>query len=307
MRIAVIGAGGVGGYFGAQLARAGADVAFVARGRQLAALLERGLVVESEAGPVALPRVDATDDPAAVGPVDAALLCVKMWDVEATAPRLAPLVERGGVVIPFQNGVDAPAMLRAALPADAVAGGTAQIAATIRAPGVIAHTGTLARLRVGTFADTRAAPVDAFVAASRAAGIDCARVNDVEAALWEKFSFLASFAGLTAAARVPIGRIRADPAMRATLHAALREVVTLGRTRGGVLAADLAQRQLAFCDTLPDGMRSSQLNDLLAGGRIEAPWLSGAVVRMGEADGVPTPVHATLYAVLRPYVDGRPA
>jgi 2-dehydropantoate 2-reductase len=249
-------------------------------------------------------HVHATDDVASLGPVDVAMLCVKLWDVEAVAPALAPLVAGGGVVIPFQNGVDAPAMLRAVLPAEAVAGGTAQIAATIRAPGVIAHTGTLARMRVGAFASTRTGPVDAFVAAAAAAGIDCERVADVDVALWEKFTFLASFAGVTAVARVPIGPIRTDTALRATLHAALHEAVAVGRAAGIALAADLADRQLAFCDTLPAGMRSSQLNDLLAGGRIEAPWLSGAVARMGAAHGVPTPVHATLYAALRPWVDG---
>jgi len=306
MRVAVIGTGGIGGYFGAQLAKAGADVTFVARGAQLAALRERGLIVESGVAPVALPQVRATDDLAAIGPVDAVLVCVKLWDVEPTAPGLAPLVARGGVAIPFQNGVDAPGVLQGALGAEAVAGGTAHIAATIRAPGVIAHTGTLARLRVGTFERTRAAPVDAFVAAAKAAGIDCERVPDIAAALWEKFTFLASFAGMTAVARVPLGPIRADPAMRATFLAAMREVVALGRARGIALPEDLADRALAFADTLPAEMKSSQLVDLAAGRRIEAPWLSGAVARMAAAAGLPAPVHATLFAALKPWVHGAP-
>jgi 2-dehydropantoate 2-reductase len=306
MRVAVIGTGGIGGYFGAQLAKAGADVTFVARGAQLAALRERGLIVESGVAPVALPQVSATDDLAAIGSVDATMLCVKLWDVEPTAPRLAPLVAGGGVVIPFQNGVDAPDVLRRALGEEAVAGGTAHIAATIRAPGVIAHTGTLARLRVGTFARTRAAPVDAFVAVAKAAGVDCERVPDITAALWEKFTFLASMSGMTAAARVPIGPIRADPAMRATFLAAMQEVVALGRTRGVALPEDFANRALAFGDTLPAEMKSSQLVDLAAGRRIEAPWLSGAVARMAVEAGIPAPVHATLYAALKPWVDGAP-
>lgn len=307
MRVAVIGTGGIGGYFGGQLAKAGGDVTFVARGRQLAALRERGLVVESEQAPVALAKVKATDDLASVGPVDVAMLCVKLWDVEATAPALVPLVSGGGVVIPFQNGVDAPEMLRRSLGAAAVAGGTAHIAATIRAPGVIAQTGTMARLRVGAFPETRSAPVDAFVAAAKAAGIDCERVADIRAALWEKFTFLSSFSGMTAAARVPIGPIREDVHARRMLHEALREAVAVGRALGVALPADLADRQLAFCDSLPAGMRSSQLNDLAAGGRLEAPWLSGAVIRMADERGLAAPVHSTLYAVLRPWVSGTPA
>lgn len=304
MRIAVIGTGGIGGYFGAQLAKAGAEVVFVARGAQLAALRERGLTVESGVAPVRLPAVRATDDIAAIGPVDVAAVCVKLWDVESTAPLLAPLVAQGGVAIPFQNGVDAPDLLRRALGAEAVAGGTAHIATTIRAPGVIAHTGTLARLRVGTFERTRAAPVDAFVAAAKAAGVDCERVPDITATLWEKFVFLAAMSGMTAVARVPIGPIRSDPAMRATFLAALREGVALGRARNIALPGDLAERALAFADTLPAEMKSSQLVDLAAGRRIEAPWLSGAVARMAEEAGIPAPVHATLYAALRPWVDG---
>lgn len=305
MRIAVIGTGGIGGYFGAQLARAGEDVTFVARGAQLAALRERGLVVESGVAPVTLASVRATDDVASIGPVDVAMVCVKLWDVAPTAPALAPLVARGGVAIALQNGVDAPDLLREALGAGAVAAGTAHIAATIRAPGVIAHTGTLARLRVGAFEGARATPVDAFVAAAQRAGVDCERVPNVTRALWEKFTFLASFSGATAVARVPIGAIRADADLRAMLHAALREAVAVGRARGVPLAADLADAQLAFCDTLPAAMVSSQLNDLLAGRRIEAPWLSGAVARMAHELGLPAPVHDTLYAALKPYVDGQ--
>jgi 2-dehydropantoate 2-reductase len=304
MRIAVIGTGGVGGYFGAQLAKAGADVTFVARGRQLAALREHGLVVEGPLAPVRLPAVQATDDVAGIGPVDVAMVCVKLWDLESVAPALRPLVANGGVAIPFQNGVDAPDMLRAVLGAAAVAGGTAHVSAMLRAPGVIAQTGAFAKLRVGAFEATRSGPLDAFVAAARSAGVDCERVEDVRAALWDKFSFLASFAGVTAAARAPIGIVRTDPHLRATLEAAFREVSAVGRALGVPLPSDLPERQLAFCDGAPPELRSSQLNDLLAGGRIEAPWLSGAVVRIAAGVGVPVPVHATLYAVLRPWVDG---
>src|SRR4249919_203651 len=164
MRIAVIGAGGVGGYFGARLAQAGHDVAFVARGAHLAALRAHGLRVESAVGDIALPRVDATDDPASLAPVDVVMYCVKLWDVEPGAAQIAPLVERGGVVIPFQNGIDSVAILTRAVGGGRVLGGVAYIAASIRSPGVIAHVGTMARLRVGAFADAGlAARAQAFV------------------------------------------------------------------------------------------------------------------------------------------------
>ena len=303
MKIAVIGAGGVGGYFGARLAQAGHDVTFVARGRHLAAIREHGLAIESALGNATV-RCPATEDLATLGPVDVAMLCVKLWDVEATAPKLSGIVSNGGVVIPFQNGVESADRVAAALGASHVLGGVAYIAATIRAPGVIAHTGTMARLRVGAFPggpDDRAA---AFADACRSAGIEVEHAPDIRRALWEKFVFLASFSGITSAARVPIGVVRADPDLRATLEAAMREVSAVGRARGVALPDDFVEKQLGFADGLPAAMRSSMLNDLVAGNRLEAPWLSGALVRMAAESGIAVPVNATLYAVLKPHVGG---
>ena len=306
MKIAVIGAGGVGGYFGARLAQGGHDVTFVARGRHLAAIRERGLAIESALG-AATVRCDATDDVASLPPVDVAMLCVKLWDVEATAPKLAHVVANGGVVIPFQNGVESADWVAAALGPSHVLGGIAYIAATIREPGVIAHTGTMARLRVGAFPG---GPVDraaAFADACRAAAVEVEHVPDIRLALWEKFVFLASFSGITSAARVPIGVVRADPDLRATLEAAMREVSAVGRARGVVLPDDFVAKQLAFADGLPAAMRSSMLNDLESGFRLEVPWLSGAVARMARESGLEAPVHATLHAILKPYAGGRSA
>jgi 2-dehydropantoate 2-reductase len=303
MRIVVIGAGGVGGYFGARLAQAGHDVAFVARGAHLEAIRERGLAIESAHGN-AVVRATATADVASLGPVDAAMLCVKLWDVEPAARMLKPVVANGGVVIPFQNGVDAPQMLSDVLGAAHVLGGIAYIAATIREPGVVVHTGTMARLRVGAF---QGGPVDraaAFVAACKAAGIDAEHSPDIRRALWEKFVFLASMSGLTSVARQPVGVIRSDPDLRAAMQSAMQEVFDLGRARGVALPEGFVAAQLAFMDGLPHEMRSSMQNDLAAGNRLEAPWLSGAVARMARETGIAAPVHATLYAALKPYVDG---
>lgn len=304
MRIAVIGAGGVGGYFGARLAQAGHEVTFVARGRHLAAIREHGLAIESALGDATV-RCPATDDLSAVGPVDVAMLCVKLWDVEATAPKLAGIVSNGGVVIPFQNGVESADRVAALLGPSHVLGGVAYIAATIRAPGVIAHTGTMARLRVGAFPGGPEDRAAAFAGACRSAGVEIEHTPDIRRALWEKFVFLASFSGITSAARSPIGVVRSDPDLRALLEAAMREVWSVGVARGVALPDDFVAKQLAFADGLPAAMRSSMQNDLESGYRLEVPWLSGAVARMAREAGLAAPVHATLHAILKPFAGGR--
>jgi len=306
MRIAVLGAGGVGGYFGGRLAQAGHDVTFVARGAHLAAMRARGLVIESALGNASV-RANFTDDAATVAPCDAVMLCVKLWDVESAARLVGPLVARGGVVIPFQNGVDAAEVVGSEVGPERVLGGIAYIAATIREPGVIAHTGTMARLVVGAFAGGNAAAATAFGDACRSSGIEAEVSPDIRRALWEKFCFLSAMSGCTAAARAPIGVVRADPDLRAAFAAALREGWTLGRELGVALADDYPAKQLAFLDSLPAKMRSSMLNDLLAGNRLEAPWLCGSLARKAEKAGVAAPVSATLYATLKPFVDGPPS
>ena len=306
MKVAVIGAGGVGGYFGARLAQAGHEVTFVARGRHLAAIREHGLAIESALGDATV-RCPATDDLSARGPVDVAMLCVKLWDVEATAPKLAGIVSNGGVVIPFQNGVESADRVAALLGPSHVLGGVAYIAATIRAPGVIAHTGTMAGLRVGAFPGGPEDRAAAFAAACRSAGVEIEHTPDIRRALWEKFVFLASFSGITSAARSPIGVVRSDPDLRALLGAAMREVRAVGVARGVALPDDFVAKQLAFADSLPAAMRSSMLNDLESGYRLEVPWLSGAVARMARESGLAAPVHATLHAILKPFAGGRAA
>jgi 2-dehydropantoate 2-reductase len=305
LRIAVIGAGGVGGYFGARLAQAGHDVAFVARGAHLAAMRAHGLRVESAVGDLALPRVDATDDPASLAPVDVVMFCVKLWDVERGTTQIAALVERRGVVIPFQNGIDSVAILSRAVGSDRVLGGVAYIAASIRSPGVIAHVGTMARLRVGAFGDaTLAVRAQAFVDACTAAGVTAEHVPDIQGALWEKFVFLNALSGLTCLARQPLGVIRADAELRATFEASMRETVAVARSQRVVLTDDFIARQLRALDALPAEMCSSMLNDLVAGHRLEAPWLCGRVAQMAASTGIAAPVNATVYAALKPYLSG---
>ena len=304
MRIAVMGTGGVGGHFGAKLALAGNDVTFVARGRHLDALRREGLRIESESTPMHVRHVQATDDPASIGPVGAVMLCVKLWDVEAAAESIRPLLRNGGVAIPFQNGIDSPGVLSRVLGADRVIGGIAYIAASIAAPGVVRHVGTMARLRVGAFDGVRSDAAEAFVAAATAAGVEIALAPDIRRGLWEKFVFLSALSGATCLTRQPLGVIRADRQMRGTFEAVMRETWSVARAKGVALADDFVDKQLAFGDTLPHEMRASMLHDLEAGNRLEAPWLCGAVVRLGREADVPTPVNATVYTALIPYVNG---
>jgi len=306
MRIAVIGSGGVGGYFGGRLAQAGHDVTFVARGRHLAAMRERGLRIESTRGEATVDASSATDDLASIAPCDIVMFCVKLWDVDDTARQIAPLVAKGGAVIPFQNGLHAPEVLRRVLGNDKVVGGVAYIAGTIREPGVIAHTGTMARLVVGAFPGGNAQAANAFAEACKGAAVECEVSADIERSLWEKFCFLSALSGTTSLVRQPLGVVRADPDLRATFEAAVREAWTLGRARGVALADELVAKAMGALDSLPAEMRSSMQNDLAAGNRLEAPWLSGAVARMSVESSLAAPVSATLYAALKPYLDGKP-
>ena len=304
MRIAVMGAGGVGGYFGARLAHAGHDVAFVARGRHFSAMRERGLRVKSALGDIHLPKPTVTDDPATLGWFDVVLFAVKLWDTESAATAIKPMLAAGGVVIPFQNGVESIERIGKVVGPEQVMGGVAYIAAKIAEPGVIAHTGTMARLVFGPVLATQRPSADALLAACKDAGVSAEIAADIRKALWTKFVFLVALSGLTSATRRPIGAIRADADMRATFEAAMREAWELGRARGIALADDLIAEQMRFGDGLPAEMKASMLHDLDAGNRLEAPWLSGAVARMAKESGMSAPVNATLYAAVKPYCAG---
>ena len=299
-----MGAGGIGGYFGARLAQAGHDVAFIARGRHLTALREHGLQVKSANGDVHLTKPSVVDDPAALSPVDVALFAVKLWDTEQAAEQLRPLVQKGGVVVPFQNGVESIERIAAVVGPERVMGGVAYIAATIAEPGVIEHTGTMARLRFGSVLPAQHSTAEALAAACQGAGIDALQVADIRRALWEKFVFLASLSGLTSIARQPLGVLRSDPDSRNTFEAAMKEVWSVGRARGIALTDDFIAEQMIFLDSLPHEMTSSMHKDLVAGNRLEVPWLSGAVARMAKESGVAAPIHATIYAALKSWCAG---
>lgn len=307
MRIAVMGSGGVGGYFGARFALAGFDVRFVARGAHLAAIRENGLLVESALGDMHVARPEVTDDPRAAGPADIVLFGVKLWDTESAARAAAPLVGAQTAVVSFQNGVGKDDVLSGVLGQKSVMGGVCYVAATIARPGVIRHRGTMQKLVFGEHHGSRSARAEAFLQACRNAGIDAEISDDIRRTIWEKFVFLVGLSGTTAAVRQPIGAIRSNPQTRALLLDAMREAVSVGRAQGVGLAGDFAEERLAFCDSLPADMTSSMHNDLERGNRLEVPWLSGDVVARGRATGIPTPVNRAIHDVLALYADGAPS
>jgi 2-dehydropantoate 2-reductase len=298
MRIAVMGTGGVGGYFGTRLALGGCDVAFIARGRHLDAIRQRGLKVESPLGKLHLPSPHATDDPADIGPVDLVLFSVKLWDTDAAAKAIAPMVGGDTGVLSLQNGVRKDDILRDVLGERAVMGGVCYIAAQISEPGVIRHSGTMQKVVFGEYDGTRSRRSEAFLDACKSAGIDAEISGDIRRAIWEKFVFLAGLSGATTCMRKPIGPIRENPRTRAFLRDAMAEVVAVGLAEGVHLAEDFADNRLAFCDNLPATMTSSMHNDLERGSRLEVDWLSGDVVERGRAAGVPTPMNRAIYEIL---------
>jgi 2-dehydropantoate 2-reductase len=232
VKIAIFGSGGVGGYFGARLAAAGQEVHFIARGRHLAAMREQGLKVTSALGNAHLRPVHATDQPAEIGPVDIVTFAVKLWDTDAAAEQLRPLVAKGGHVIPFQNGVESIDRLRKVLPEESVMGGSAYIGTRISAPGVIEHTGTMARLRFGPVLPSQRPAAERFLSACQQAGIMAELVEDIVLVNWEKFVFLVAMSSATAVARAPLGVIRGDPELRWLFEQAMRETWRLGRAKG---------------------------------------------------------------------------
>lgn len=306
MRITIMGSGGVGATFGARLASAGCDVSFVARGRHLTAIREHGLRVESALGNLHLQQVQVTDDPATIGGADLVLLAVKLWDTEAAAKAIGPLVGPDTVVISLQNGVLKDELLSRALGAEAVAGGVCYIAAAIAEPGLVRHTGTMARLVFGEHSGQRSDRLARFAAACERAGIDHEISPDISRTTWEKFVFLVGMSGSTATMRAPIGRIRDNPAARAFLRDTMAEVEAVARAEGIALPPDYAANRLAFCDQLPGGMSSSMAGDLERGHRLEVPWLSGDVVARGARFGIATPCNRAVADILAVHTAGKP-
>jgi 2-dehydropantoate 2-reductase len=304
MKIAAMAAGAVGGYFGGRLAAAGHDVHFVARGAHRDAIAASGLRIESVHGDLHLPKVNVTDDPAKIGPVDIVLFAVKLWDTETATQQAKPMIGANTRVITFQNGVDSVERLGAVIGADKAVCGIAYIATVIAAPGVIKHTSSFATMRFGqpgAIADRRADPaLQALANAGKAAKLDIDLSPDIEVERWQKFIFLTAMAGATATLRSPIGPIVADPQLRQFFRQLMEEAYRVGKAQGVAIPDNYIEERMAFVlNKVEPGMKASMAHDLERGNRLELDWLNGKVAELGRALNIATPASDIVCTTLK--------
>lgn len=305
MRIAVMGAGGVGGFYGAKLAEAGHDVVLIARGQHLEAIREHGLSIENLGdGRVSRSAVAVTDNPASIDRADLILFAVKLWDTGTAIDLVAPIVDEETTLLSLQNGVIKDLILKARFGDKAVLGGVGYVATAIVRPGVIGQTGSLQKITIGEYDGSHSERVQALVESFASTGIDAQASSDIERTLWEKYVFLVGLSATTALTRMPIGMVRQTPETRDLLHKIIEEAVAVGRARGVALPQDYAQDRMQFVDTLPAAMKASMLHDLEAGKPLEVRWLSGGIVDLGREAGIATPANAFVLAALAPLADG---
>ena len=298
LKIAVVGAGGVGGYFGGKLAEANVDTTFIVRGSTLSALRSRGLRVESIDGNFMVDRVKATDRPAE--PVDAVLMTVKAWQIREAAEQIKPIVRDETLVIPLENGIDAPDQLSSVLDKHNVAGGLCGIVSFVVEPGVIRHAGAAPFITFGEL-DNRVTPrAERLRDAMRSSGINAEIPGDIHRSMWSKFVFIAPMSGIGATTRVPVGDWRSRPDTRSMAENAIREVAALAAARGVRLDDDIVAKVMQRYDGLPADATSSLQRDMMAGKPSELDAQLGAAVRLGRENNVPTPVLASLYEALLP-------
>lgn len=300
MRIAVFGTGGVGGYFGGRLAQAGEDVVFIARGEHLRALRTHGLRVESLKGDFIVQPAQAAEDPAEVGVVDAVLVGVKAWQVTEAADRLRPLVGPETFVVPLQNGVEAPAELSAVLGSGHVLGGLCSIISFVAGPGHVRHVGAEPSIAFGEQDNRRSERAERLRQAFARAEVTVEIPRDIHVAMWEKFLFIASWGGVGAVTRAPVGVVRGLPETREMMEEAMREILHVGQAREVGLSDESMRKGIAFVDGLQPGATASMQRDIMEGRPSELEAQNGAVVRLGRAAGIPTPVHAFIYRSLLP-------
>lgn len=306
MRIAVIGSGGVGGFFGAKLAKGGADITFLARGAHLQAIRTSGIAIESGTEVERVFPVRATDNPAELEVSDFILLAVKLWDTETILDRIKTAAGPDTTIISLQNGVLKDACLRERFDASQIMGGVAYVATTIDRPGVIRQTGPLQRLVFGEFDGKPSPRSQALLEACLAGGIRAELSQNIERDIWEKYVFLVGLSGTTTAMNSAIGPVRSDAQTRQFLLDVMREVVAVGRARGIDLPADYAERRLKLADDVSPDMTSSMHHDLQRGNRLEVAWLSGGVATMGAQCGVPTPLNRAIHDILALRANGPP-
>ena len=306
MKIAVMGAGAIGGYFGGRLAKAGFDVSFIARGAHLDVIRKNGLKVLSPLGDFTIHPATVTDDPAEVGPVDVILFMVKNYDTLRAAEQIRPLVGPDTAIIPFQNGVEARAMLSNVLGARHVLGGVAFIPASIQEPGVIKHNAELAKLVFGEFDKQITTRVVAFLDALEKAGVTGEIPADISMVLWSKLMFLTSMSAINCITRQPVGLVQSDGETIALYMDAMREVAAVAVAHGVSLGEEAIANNMALAKSFPPNNKTSMFQDLEAGRRLEIDYLSGAVVRLGREKGIETPIHRTAWVAIKPWINGPP-
>ncbi len=298
MRIAIFGVGGAGGYFGAKLVSAGEEVVFIARGRHLDVIRQRGLCVTSTQGEMLVQPILATDDPAEAGKVDVIILGVKAVQVAASAATMRGMISQNGFVVPLQNGVEAASQLSDVLGVDRVVGGLCGTLSWVSAPGHIRSLGDANFIRFGELDNHVSPRTMALHAIFKAAGVNVEVPADINRALWEKFLFVVSLGGVAALKEETIGEVRDSVESRRMLELCMREIAALATARGIQLAEDIIERTLTFVDRLPEDGTTSLQRDLSQGKPSELDAWTGAVVRLGELSRVDTPVNAFIYEKL---------
>jgi len=303
MRVAIMGSGGVGAYVGAWLQAAGHELVFIARGAHLAALQAQGLQIEHPQFALHLPQVQASADPKTVGVVDLVVLAVKLWDTEAAAVQMAPLVGPGTRVLTLQNGIDSLAMLGRHLPPAQLRGGVIYVSAVIDRPGVIRSPGGLNMIVADA---ANGDPVMAALAetAARMPGLGIKLSDNIGQTVWEKFVALSALSAATALLRTSMGPILAHPETCALLRQLLEEAMAVAQAAGQPMRAGLTDETMAKLALMPPQFRSSMSEDLERGKPLELDWLSGRVHALGQSLAVPTPAHSTVYRALVLYRDG---
>lgn len=305
MRIAMMGSGGIGGYFGARLAQAGADVTFIARGEHLEAMRQNGLRIHSqEMGDAHVNPVKVTGDPQDVGKVDYVIIGVKLWDTEASGASIVPMLGSETCVLSLQNGVEGDDILASIVGAERLIGGVAFIGSAISEPGVISHLGTMQRVVIGEHSGGPSRRIKALCDILLKGGVNAEASEEIQRIIWEKFVFLVGLSSVTTLMRTTLGPVRDHPESREFYLNVMRETVAVGIAKGVSLPVDFAEDRLAFSDSLPAEMNSSMHHDLQRGNRLELPWLAGTVVRLGRELSVPTPVCQTVLAALLPFAGG---
>jgi 2-dehydropantoate 2-reductase len=301
MKVAIVGAGGVGGYFGGRLAQAGEDVVFIARGEHLRAMRGNGLRVDSIGGDFRVDPVRATDDPATVGEVDCILVAVKAWQLPDAIETMRPMAGKTTTIVPLLNGVEAPDRLADAFGAERVLGGTCSVISMIAGPGHVRHAGAQPTVKFGELDHRPSERVERLRNAfSRTEGVQVEVPDDIHVAMWNKYLFIASWGGAGAVTRAPAGVIRSLPETRSLLERAMEEIFLLARARKVAMDREAIPRAMAFVDALPYEGTASMQRDIMAGRPSELDAQNGTVVRLGKEAGVATPVNGMIYASLLP-------